>query len=117
MQKIRAQFMPYIPINTSVVASVSATKSPVPSSPGKLHFKAATDRVHSFLLLFLKWISSFFFLFSAAYLHFLGQHLRSTQSKITAFSPNRFHTNAMNSSETIFQLRDGNSLSVREQQS
>lgn len=37
--------------------------------PGKVHFKAAADRVHSFLWLFLKRVSSFFCLFSAAYLH------------------------------------------------
>ena len=45
MQKIRAQLLLYIPLNTSAVVCVSATKTTVPSSHGKLLFRAATDRV------------------------------------------------------------------------
>lgn len=35
----------YIPLNTSAVVCVSATKTTVPSSHGKLLFRAATDRI------------------------------------------------------------------------
>lgn len=45
MQQIRAQLLLYIPLNISAVACVSITEATVPSSHGKLLFRAATDRV------------------------------------------------------------------------
>lgn len=59
MQQIRAQLLLYIPTNTSAAASVSATKTTVPSSHGKLLFRAAADRAGQHAAPSAFWVSGF----------------------------------------------------------
>lgn len=59
MQQIRAPLPLYIPLNTSAAACVSATKTTVPSSPGKPLFNVSTDRVGQYTALFVFLFLSF----------------------------------------------------------
>lgn len=59
MQQIRAQLLLYIPTNASAAASVSVTKTTVPSSHGKLLFRAATDKADQQAAPSTFWVSCF----------------------------------------------------------